>query len=219
MIFRATLCLTLLVMVTIADPVAAGIIIELGSAEVNLAPGSGTTATSFDITFTNPMVTGAPIAAYSLFLDIQPLGAALPTGVSFADPAATYVAGPPLAFAFPGTINLSPAFGDLGLGELQLFNGMIGAGESFDMLRVNLLIDQALASPGVYQISLNPGGENSIDAFVSGGLPQAQPFTVTNGTLTLSSTTVPVPEPGALLMAVVGSICICGATLLRKRFG
>lgn len=213
MIFRAAFYLTLLVMATIAHPVAADIVIELGSAEVNLAPGSGTTATSFDITFTNPMATDAPIAAYSLFLDIHPIGAALPTGVSFADPAATYVAGqgvPPLAAAGPGTINLTPAAGDLGLGQLQFFDGTIGAGESFVMLRVNLEIDRALASPGVYQITLNPGGQNSIDAFDGEILPQAQPFTVTNGTLTLVAA---VPEPGSCMFL----FAVSAATLIRRR--
>jgi len=217
MIRRSILCMMIGALCNLASPVAASFVVELGSNQADLAPGSGTTTATIDVTFRNSsMTTDAPFAAYSLFLDIGPLGLELPTGVTFGSPAVTYFSGNsfgPLPFALdPGTINLAPAKGDLGVGQLQLFDGMIGPSESFVMFQLNLVIDRVQANPGVFDIVLNPLGENTIDAILTGPLPTQQEFTFTNGSLTLNV----VPEPEAWLILLVG---VCTGKLLLQQFG
>ena len=179
----------LLITVTIAlvaCPADAALVVELGDATVDLSSGVGTSALSFDVFIKNPTGSALPLSGYSLFLDIGPVGQQLPAGVTFDEPAATYVAGQgvaPLVGAGPGTMNLAPAAGDLGLGQLQFFDGMIDPGERHLMLSIQLLVDYSVAIPGFYDIFLNPQGESSLAA-VSG----PQDFTVDNGQLILLST-------------------------------
>ncbi|MCA9149423.1 MAG: hypothetical protein KDA92_09000 [Planctomycetales bacterium] len=171
---------------------------------VALAPGIGTTTTSFAVRLSNPGGPSQEIASYSFFLDMGPLGAALPAGVTFDTPAATYISGagvaPLIGAANPGTIELSPAAGDLGLGQLQFFNGTIDTDESYTLLSVNLVVDRATASPGLIDLSLNASGQNAIDRLSVSNEPIAVSFTVTPGFLELTA----VPEPSAwMCMAVV----------------
>lgn len=167
------------------NPISAMITVELGNTQVDLAASSGITTTALDIIFSNTTTSDLTVAGYSLFVDIGTSGKSLPQGVSFADPAVTYRSGlgePPLPLAGPGTMNLNPAAGDIGLGQLQFSDASIGAGESFVMLSLNLEIDLALASPGVFDVLLSPQGENSLST-ISG----PQTFSVTTGTLTLTT--------------------------------
>ncbi len=179
----------LLIAVTIALvawPADAALVVELEDTTVDLSSGVGTTTASFEIFFKNPTGSALPLSGYSLFLDIGPMGQQLPAGVTFDEPAATYVAGQgvaPLVGAGPGTINLAPAAGDLGLGQLQFFDEMIDPGERHWMLSIQLLVDRTVAVPGLYDIFLNPLGESSLAA-VSG----PQDYTVDNGQLILLST-------------------------------
>ena len=178
--------------------VDATLIVDIGDVQVN-GTGSVVTAASFDITLQNS--TGAPIsiAGYSLFLDIGTVGLDLPNGVSFDTPAATYFSGLGLGLlagaANPGTINLAPAAGDLGLGQFQTFDAQLGANSTFTLLTVNLLIDPNTAELGDYDIFLSTLGQNSLNTLVG-----AQAF-ATNGGGTLSI--IAVPEPRAWLFGVL----------------
>jgi len=182
------LLITFCAAIATSETVMAMITVKLGSAQVDLSAGSGVTTATLDVSFSNMTATAAPIAGYTLFLDIEPADLELPMGVSFAEPAVTYLAGlgtEPLPSAGPGTVNLAPAAGDIGLGQLQFSNSTIGAGESFTMFTVNLTIDLAQAESGLFDVFLNPQGDNSLNT-----LDGSQPFTAVNGLLTLISTPV-----------------------------
>ena len=164
---------------------SARITVELGSVVVDLDDFTGTLATSIDVDFGNTSTSAAPLAGYTLFLDIGPAGPQLPRGVTIAETAVTFHTGlgsAPLTEAGPGVVNLNPPAGDLGLAQLQFTDSLIRPGEQFSILTVNLLIDRELAIPDAYDIFLSSAGENSIDAFAG-----RQPFDVVNGTLALMS--------------------------------
>jgi hypothetical protein len=189
------------------------LVVDIGSAVVDLSSGSGTTAASFDITFSNPMAMPELLSGYSIFLDISPLGRQLPLGVTFGTPEAEYPpAGSPPLFGTGGigTVNPTPAAGDLGLGQFQLFNGTIEPGQSFQMVTVNLMIDRDVAAPGVFDLVLSPDGQNVLNE-LDMAMPVAKPFTVSPGTLTITA----VPEPGSSAFAV--SIAAMGVAVYRRR--
>ena len=212
-----------------------GLVVEIGSTTVDLTSSSVVISTSFDIYFFNPGPDPNLLAGYTLFLDIAPAtddpfasGPLLPAGVSFAADPVTYITGAgitgagvgPLFFApteVPGAtenLALPPgndppntlAAGDIGLGQFQLFDGVFQPGDRFPILTINLEIDTALATPGSFDLFLNPNGENTISSLT---VP-AQLFTSTSGTLTLSA----IPEPGSLVILAAGGLLV---SLRRKR--
>ena len=171
---------------------------NIGDATVDISSGTGIASASFTIVLENPTDGPLDIAAYSLFLEIDdPSGLELPLGVTFdttngTNDAVTYISGngnaplvgagqePPAA-----TINLEPAAGDLGLGQIQFVNGTLAAGASADLLTVNLLIDRSTAVAGNFAIGLSPDGQNLLST-VEG----SQPFGSTFGSLRLESAPV-----------------------------
>lgn len=210
---KSIYCFVLLAIYSFASPSAADLVVEIGNARADLGSDSGTTTATFDIIFRNPSLTDpVPIATYSLFLDIEPTGLELPTGVTFGTPAVTYTSGDGVGLLLgaskTGTTIFMPAAGDLGLGQLQFFNGRIDAGESFVMFQVNLLIDRAIAIPGDFEITLNSLGENSIESIGAGNLPEPQAFVFNAGSLAISA----VPEP-----SVVAIWSLAGLTFVVKR--
>ena len=204
-------CLLLALIVCLGTtPALATLVVEFVPAgPVVLAPGIGTTNTTFDIRLSNPTGPAEDIAGYSFFLDVGPLGAALPLGITFDTPAATYVSGagtPPLIGAGnPGTINLSPAAGDLGLGQVQGFNSTINTGEVFTLLTVALVVDRAVASPGTVDLALNPAGENTIDRLGLAGAEAVSFNANVSGQLTL----VAIPEPSAMMALATLTVACC----------
>ena len=77
---------------------------------------------------------------------------------------------------------MTPAAGDLGLGQIQFVNASVPAGASENLLTVNLLIDTGTAVAGEYTISLSTDGQSSISSTSNFD----QTFTSTIGTLTLA---------------------------------
>ncbi len=187
------------------------LVVDIGDVQVN-GTGSSVTSASFDITLQNLTVAPISIAGYSFFLDIGNAGLDLPSGVSFDSPAATYSSGMGLGLltgaANPGTINLAPAAGDLGLGQFQTFDAQLGASSSFTLLTVNLLIDPNTSALGDYSIFLSTLGQNSLNT-----LAGAQAF-ATNGGGTLSITAV--PEPGAWLFMLLPMCLVVGAMMAKQ---
>ena len=208
-----------------------GLVVEIGSTTVDLTSSSGVISTSFDISFFNPGPEINPLAGYTLFLDIAPAtddpfasGPLLPAGVSFAADPVTYITGVgvggPLSSAAteaPGAtenLALPPgndppntlAAGDIGLGQFQFSDVDFLPGDRFPILTINLEIDTALATPGSFDLFLNPNGENTISSLT---VP-SQLFTSTSGTLTLSA----IPEPGSLVILAAGGLLV---SLRRKR--
>ena len=172
---------------------AQGFNVDIGDSTVDLSAGAGVVAASFNIAIQNPTVSPLEIAGYSLFLDVGPAGLALPAGVTLANPPATYLSGngiAPLVGAGttpPGaTLNLAPAAGDLGLGQIQFFDASIAAGQSFDLITVNLLVDLSIATSGDFDLFLNPNGQSSI----SSAAQPSQVFTSSSGTLSLVASPV-----------------------------
>ena len=206
------------------------LVVEIGSTTVDLTSSSGVISTSFDISFFNPGPEINPLAGYTLFLDIAPAtddpfasGPLLPAGVSFAADPVTYITGAgvgPLSSAAteaPGAtenLALPPAndlpntlaAGDIGLGQFQFSDFDFQPGDRFPILTINLEIDTALATPGSFDLFLNPNGENTISSLT---VPR-QDFTSTSGTLTLSA----IPEPGSLVILAAGGLLV---SLRRKR--
>lgn len=160
--------------------------VAFSSANVDITSGAGTVDATIDITITNFAVSPLPVAGYSFFLEIEPPGGSLPTGVTFGTPAANYASGNGAGFLLganiDGTLNLTPAAGDLGLGQIQFFDAALANGDSEVLLTVNLVIDRATAVAGDYIVSLSNEGQNSISS-TSG----SEVFTSTTGTLTLSA--------------------------------
>ena len=193
---------------------SADLVVELGSVDVDISAGTGTVDATFNIAISNPTGDAAQLAGYTLFLDIGPAGRALPTGVSYGTPQATYLSGGGvglLTSGSPGTLNSGPtlAAGDLGLGQFQFFDSTLPAGSRFDLITVNLVIDRAVATEGTFDIFLNPDGQTSISSFDN----FAQEFTSTSGTLTLFSSSA-IPEPGSLVILAAGGLLV---SLRRKR--
>ena len=163
----------------------AAFVVELGSTTVDLSAGTGTVNTTIDIVMRNESAAPAALSGYSLFFDLHPARAALPNGVRFADPPATYLSGggiAPLSGASPGTQNLNPAAGDLGLGQFQFFDAIFQPGEAFTAVQVNLAIDLNQAEPGTHDVSLANQGENTLVA-----ISEEPTFRTSVGTLTLLS--------------------------------
>ncbi|MCA9216309.1 MAG: hypothetical protein KDB27_24745 [Planctomycetales bacterium] len=188
--------LTLAALLVGAVSAQANLVVEIGDGQAAIAPGVGTTTASFDIVFHNPMASGFDFSGYTLFLDIGPAGLGLPAGVSFAADPAVYLTGegtaPLIGAGKNGTKNLTPAAGDIALGQAQFgFNGTIDAGESFTVIRINLDVDRSLATPGEHDLFLSP----SAMSIFTNTAAESLPFTSTGGTLTLTA----VPEPSALL--------------------
>ena len=176
-----------------SEAMAQGFTFDLGETTVDISSKTGVASASFTIAIENSTDAPLDIAGYTLFLDIGPDGPGLPAGVSFdtangVNDAVTYITGNgtvPLTSAAqetPGaTINLTPAAGDLGLGQLQFSNASLAAGASADLLTVNLLIDRSTAVAGDFEIFLNPNGQNVV---VTASNNQ-QPFEFTAGTLSI----------------------------------
>lgn len=197
---------------------SASLVVELGDAEVSLLPGGGTKNTLLSVVFKNPSTEPVPLAGYSLFFDIAPEELGLPAGVSFANTAATYWVGqgvePLTGAANPGTINHAPAAGDLGLGQIQNFNGSIAPGASIEMVQVNLVVDLQKAIVGGYPVFLNDQGQNSLDAFTADGLSLLpQSFSVEPGVLSL----VEVPEPSATTYFVLAGLLATSRNAVGRR--
>lgn len=209
-IFGRLLLATAFLLLGFSGLAHADLVVDIGSAEVDLSAGSGTASTSFEIAVRNEGDEAETFNGYTFFLDIGPVGLGLPTGVSFADPAATYLigegVGPLIGASRDGTQNFNPAAGDLGLGQIQFFDGTLNAQEEVVFLTVNLEVDLALANPGEFDLFLNSDGQNVLSSFDT-----PPPFTSTVGTLSLTST---VPEPSSALMVLV----VTGlATAQRRR--
>ena len=167
---------------------AQGFNVDIGDSSVDVSTGAGVVETSFNIAIQNPTSDPLEFSGYTLFLDIGPSGLALPAGVTLANPPATYLSGngiAPLVGAGttpPGaTLNLAPAAGDLGLGQIQFFDASIAAGQSFDLITVNLLVDLSIATPGDFDLFLSPDGQSSISSTTQ----PSQAFTSSIGRLSL----------------------------------
>ena len=186
--------------------------VTFGDAQLSFVPGTGLATTMFNVSLQNNSSSDAFLAAYSLFIDISPSGLALPIGVSFDTSATSYSGAGPIS-STSGTSNLAPAAGDLGIGQLQFFNGTIPANTDVDILTVHLVIDRSLAIPGDYDLTLAPAGENSLLAISSsGGPPIDLDFAVRSGALSI----VAVPEASAWLQLFAVSVISVGFVLRRK---
>ena len=93
------------------------------------------------------------------------------------------------------------------MGQIQLSDGVFQPGDRFPILTINLEIDTAVATPGSFDLFLNPNGQNTISSLA---VPR-QEFTSTQGTLTLTSA---IPEPGSLAILATGGLLV---SLRRKR--
>lgn len=170
-----------------SDLSAQGFNVTVGSATVDISSGSGVANVSIDIAIENPTASALPIAGYSFFLEVEPTGTGLPTGVTFDNPAATYSSGNGAGLLSGananGTINLTPAAGDLGLGQIQFFDATVAAGATENLLTVNFVVDLAVAVAGDYSVSLSAAGQNSISSLNNTN----QTFTSSAGVLTLDA--------------------------------
>lgn len=170
-----------------ADVSAQGFHVRVGSATVDISSGTGIANATIDIAIENPTAGDLPFAGYSFFLEIEPAGRVLPTGASFDTIAATYSSGDGTGLlsgaSSAGTLNLTPAAGDLGLSQIQFFDASVAAGASETLLTVNLVIDLGTAIAGEYRVSLSTDGQNSISS--TGDIDQA--FTSTAGALTFEA--------------------------------
>ena len=169
-----------------SDALSQGFNINIGSATVDLTPNTQIGTASIDIAIENPTASALEIAGFSFFLEIEPVDGALPAGFTFDTPAATFSSGDGAGLLFgassDGITNMTPAAGDLGLGQIQFVNASVPAGASENLLTVNLLIDTGTAVAGEYTISLSTDGQSSISSTSNFD----QTFTSTLGTLTLA---------------------------------
>jgi hypothetical protein len=189
------------------------LVINIGSAAVDISSGVGTASASIDVFLMNNSGAAEGAFGYTLLYDFAPASPlSLSTGITFNAPAATS------GGLFPSTIGFtvntaSPAFGDITLAEAQFSAVTFPNGFSGIVHTLHFDIDLATAVPGDYVITLDQSAAS--DGITNMLIPTTTYDPIyTSGTLSL--TTAAVPEPGAWAFMLLLTSCVVGIRLWRK---
>ncbi|WP_436714750.1 PEP-CTERM sorting domain-containing protein [Roseiconus lacunae] len=188
-----------------ATAAQADLVLNIGSATVDVSSRSGIAIASIDVFLENNGVVAENAFGYTLLYDLDPVSPlSLPLGITIPENNAV-VSGN----VFPGTIGLTvnstaPANGDIAIAENQFSAVEFSPGESRLLHTINFQVDRSVAVEGDYQLVLNTAGNS--DGIADSILTTYDPI-ASAGTLSITVTAIPEPS-SCLFMAGLGGVVV-----------